>query len=420
MTAASKGKGEAGINSAGTAGYISCALPDIQRALSRLFADLQGAGDSYTRAASTNVLIPVGSGLAAERCEDLIEELARLHPSRFFIVEFDPGVEKLLSHVTARCHLMGRSPEGKAQHVCSEVVRLTAPPSGARALAEALRANLVIGTPTELVLFDAGIEEKLLAVTLPLCEHLFLDSSMLVASKNLLSTASHSNLHTVDLQWIALGVWRDQIKAAFDGRATLGLARGLERIEITSQAAASDGGPGEIPLASLLLAGWFASRLGLEVSSAARTPAASPESAPVSQYVFNCSSPAGSTVRVVLTMSAEAKTASSGAAVSSPLCFGAPRWFGAEDSPEPKLQSVSLQGIVRGGKPASVRLECRERSLEATVKAGEGTLVLSRPLEEQGALARLKRYFLIGESTINYASALTQALHFYRQVSQTK
>lgn len=130
MTAASKGNGQAGINSAGMAGYISCALPEVQRALSRLFANLQGAGDSYTRAASTNVLIPISSGLAAERCEDLIEELARLHPSRFFVVGFDPGVEKLTSDVTARCHLMGRSPEGKAQHVCSEVVRLTAPPSG--------------------------------------------------------------------------------------------------------------------------------------------------------------------------------------------------------------------------------------------------------------------------------------------------
>lgn len=53
-------------------------------------------------------------------------------------------------------------------------------------------------------------------------------------------------------------------------------------------------------------------------------------------------------------------------------------------------------------------------------KSRGGTLVLSRPLEEQGALARLKRYFFIGESTINYASALTHALHFYRQVSQPK
>jgi hypothetical protein len=410
VTADSKVESSAGsdakpIHTTGTSGYVECALPEVQRALSRLFADLQGVGDSYTRAASTNVIIPVHSGEGAERSEELIEELARLHPSRFFVIGFDSSLPKLVSHVTARCHLMGRGPDGKAQHVCSEVVRFVAPPADARALAEALRANLVIGTPTELVLLDPAVEESLLALSLPLCEHVFHDSSMFCKRENLLATISEANLHCVDLQWIALGVWRDQIRAAFDNRATLGLARGLERIEISAEGVRGATGAALTPMASLLLAGWFASRLGLEVRGAAASPSSSGEvstggdveAAKSVSYTLNCASPAGSSVQVVL--------------VSTQDTVGeTPEWFGAEGSPEPKLLSVSLHGIVRGGKPASVRLERRERTLEATIRGGDRAQVLSRPFEEEGALARLKRYFLIGESTINYAPALSLAL----------
>lgn len=381
-------------------GYQRTKVGDVSRALTELFIGLQGEDNSYTRASSTNVLLPLGSADAAEAVESLVEEVARLHPSRFFLCGVNNALNALAAEVSARCHFTSKG-AGRAQHVCSELVRFGVPNSQLAALAQAVRANLVSGTPTELFLFDSRVEGELLDALLPLVDDLVLDSSMWSERVFLLEKMLSSARHVVDLQWIALGPWRELLRSAFAIPEARGLANGISRVQVITDASlgAARGGAterrsvseGALPrgatMAGLLLHGWIASRLHL-------TPTSVRDDEEGSGIQLMSSMPTGASV--------SSSVASVGEAAVSP-----PRWLASGEATGPTVRSVRIEGIGRGGRSTSIEIQRSGGLLEAKVR-GNSSVVLTRPIEKEEGIDFLRRFFLIGESVTNYPAAMSE------------
>ncbi len=389
----------------GAGGYELTKVSRISESLSRLFSDLQEGSSVYTRAASTNVLIPVGSSSAVSDVERLIEDVARLHPSRFLIYGVNNALSAVAAEVSARCHFTSKG-EGTSHHVCSELVRMGAPGSQVQALAEAIRANLVSGTPSELLLFDSQVEGELIEVAASMVDSIIFDSSMWARRLAVIEGVLREVKLAVDLQWIALGAWRDQVRAGFDFAQARGLASGLQRFTIVSDglkdsaaqpkgSASEDRGiPAHCSMAGLLLCGWIAARLQLSLESVKRLSLSG--SAEAEGWAVHFQSPSGATVICELISSAENLGVE-------------PRFLAEATSVEPKVRSVRFEGTARGGKGSSFEINRRGLTLEARVE-GINSVELSRPIEDETGDGRLRRFFLIGESVANYSAAMGRVL----------
>lgn len=349
-----------------TYAYTPTSVGGITKTLNEVFASMQDGQQEFNRSANTNVMVAVSSREILGEMEPTIDALALVHPSRFFVVYVDDSLSDLTVELSARCHGLSKS-----QHVCSEVVRIGAPREKLWLVPSLVRGQFLTGTPTELLLYDAGVSRELLDRLAPLADVVFLDSEELAPQKDMLAEAARLSSNIVDVQWIALAPWRDEIKSAFSKPAVRELAPC-----ITAVAIKAIGGTRETPpFGALLLGGWIVQRLGL-------TQVMGPHGGLRARY------PAGGNREIGI----QFESAPGATAAVAEVAF-------AVRTPE--------------GRVGSVRFAARN-GIETIVDVGR-PFRSSRPVEEEDRAALLRRYFLIGESTTNYNASLREALHL-RQI----
>ncbi|RIL08263.1 MAG: hypothetical protein DCC75_09400 [Proteobacteria bacterium] len=266
----------------------------------------------------------------------------------------------LEAQISARCHGISKS-----EHVCAEVVRVSVPASAVDAVPGLLRANSIPGMQAEMLLLDSQVEPNLLEAIMPMCEVIYFDSSRFERRLDLVTQLAGGKWQLVDTQWLALGAWRDQVRAIYDKPAFNELLANLGEIEIAAQV---EGAGDIVPASALLMAGWLIDRLNIK---------------PVAYKagVFDCR------LQVKAPVSVRLRT--------------------MESSSPSRLSALSMLG--RKGSGMSVYFE-RNDKLITTVELGGEKFKFSKALEDDSMPASLKHYFTIGESTLNYRRSLAQAL----------
>jgi len=240
--------------------YTKSELGKIGRSLDELFAGL-GDENKYARAANSNLVVLLSTLAAASELESYIDSFLMLHPARFFVLVPDNTLATVEAEISARCQLVG-----KGEHLCTEVVRLRYPQKLTAALPNIIQANLITGSPLELLLFDAAFDRAAFSLFLPMAEVVIFDSAdfPLQSVKATEQSLLKSSAHLLDFKWLALGAWRDQIKLAFEKPAIAALMNKLARVELTG-------------FSSPLLAGWLKARLAARsIEIAVGSPAGTP------------------------------------------------------------------------------------------------------------------------------------------------
>ena len=331
----------------------------IGKALQKLFpASTNPEQEGYRISADRNFVVLTTKARLGE-VEQMLSEFAVSIPSRFFVVYHDPSVPDLQAAVAGRCQIVSRG-----RHLCCEVVRLAFSGAGANLLPNVLRANLLTGMSTELLVGEVGIGADLLELLRPIADRLFVDSADVPGGLPAVRRLSEE-LPIVDVQWLFLSAWRDQVKSVFSHDLLIEQLARLEEIQI----GVPERKAGSLPAGALLLAGWIGSRLHLTPMS-------------FGSAGFVCQSPCGEQVRIVVRPGGR-------------MVDG-------------QLLSLHLGFTRSAGAEPSVELR-HEAKLETYVHAGQNYHV-SRRLDDETVTGALKRYFVIGDSTTNYRAALRFAV----------
>jgi len=342
--------------------YTPTSPSGITKALGDVFASLATEQQRYNRAANTNLIVAVSSATHLSAVEDIIDAFSLVHPSRFFVVYVDDSLESIATAISARCHGLSRS-----EHACSEVVRIGCPRAMLWLVPSVVRGNLMVGTATELYIADGGVSRELLDRLAPLADLVVYDSRDLVEQSEMVGAIARTSTNLLDLDWIELGPWREEIKAAFAKSAVNEHLAELREVVVTSGGT----GRGKVPFSAFLLGGWIVHRLGLTHVMGRHGDV---------RAVY----PAGGG----RTVSLRFERASSG---------------------EEGIDTVIFRFGLPGGREGVVRLS-RGKGLDTIVECGR-SMRWSRPLERETREGLIRRYFLIGESTANYSASLRGALH---------
>ncbi|MFM1848365.1 MAG: hypothetical protein RL417_1839 [Pseudomonadota bacterium] len=333
----------------------------ITKALGDVFAAMESAGQRFNRSANTNVIVAVSSVDSLRELETSIDSLSLVHPSRFFVVYIDDKLKRVETAISARCHGLSRS-----EHACSEVVRIGTPRADLWLVPSIIRGNFMVGMPAELYLADGDISQDLVDKLSPLADLVIFDSGDFSSRLDILAETARFCSNLLDLEWVELGPWRDEIKGAF--------ARGLIRDllpDLTAIVVRASGGVGNLPsFGALLLGGWMVDRLGLSHLLGRHGD-------------IHAQLPGGRHKQVSLRFEG---------------CPGEGR----------QIEEVTFLFESAEGKSA-LRL-VRDESIEVSVE-GARKMHWSRPVEDESRDELIRRYFLIGESTANYNAALRVALH---------
>lgn len=346
--------------------YNPVGVSSITRELEKAYAEMNLSGEKYTHAANINTIMSVPSGYGEDDVEDLIYTLSLTQPTRFFLVVMDEGASELRAEFAARCHAVSKN-----EHICSEAIRLTACPEKIGALCGAIRANLITGMPTQLYIYDkTGIQT--FSYLAPLAEQIIFSSQVFEDNFSFASQLTAKNYNLIDLEWLRQSAWRDQIRSVFDRPLWRNFLPEIEAVEIESES------PGaEVPAASsLIMAGWICDRLNLQAVSG-------------SAGSFSCLAPGGRKILLNLGSSASKEASQLNSLL---LRFG--------------KDGANLVQLRRSGEAGR---ELAAELLETTVRLGE-EFRLSRTLDDESRDALLRRYFFIGESTVNYRASLEKAM----------
>lgn len=225
----------------------------IGETMSKVFESMEEDGQ-VTRFATNNLLIAVSSSKPADEIEEFIDLLSIVHPSRFFVVKASGDPNELSAEVSARCQMLGKN-----EHVCSEVVKITVGSERFHSLPSLLLANLVTGVPTETLILHDDAPAELIDRMLQMSEVVYFDSGDFDRNVDMVHHLSSSKAALVDLQWVKLSPWREQIRLSFERADAKELVGQLRSITIISSGDAAGAAP------TRLLAGWLLSKLGLEV-----------------------------------------------------------------------------------------------------------------------------------------------------------
>jgi glucose-6-phosphate dehydrogenase assembly protein OpcA len=211
----------------------------------------------------------------------------------------------------------------------------------------------------------------------PIADLIIIDSELCWDDLSAMEELQVRSNMLVDLQWIGLSPWREQLKSVFDRPAvknSLKQGRGAALFDIQIKCGASE------IAEPLLLAGWILTRLKLEPTG-------------FGVGVFECIAQDGGIARLKISRTAEKKSAIPG--VQSLTIFL--RESSADIQPDDLRISIRRTGEL----------------LETEIHAGD-IHKMSASLESQDLVEKLRRFFLIGESTANYPATLKAAIDLSR------
>jgi hypothetical protein len=317
---------------------ITAALETIMRA-----GEERGSRPS----AWTNVIV-VPPPEESRETERWIQLIASINPSRIFLLRPSFDSDSTRAEVTTINYAV--SPDSE---VSSELVTLFYRASDVSALRSVIHGNIVPGSSVEMLLFDPsppldefrGIVESLRAI--------YFDAERFEQPFEVIGKLLGRG-ELVDLQWIRLSAWREQVHRSFERIWRQDPLKSLNQVEIVGA-----------ELRTLFFAGWILYRLGFE---------------PVSY------SPSGFECR------------KGTQALQVALTF--------EDDPD-------RWGVLWSGEELDLLMERRGEILFTELK-GPSPFQMSSPADIPSPEEAFRRYFLVGESNVNYEGAFRLASELRR------
>lgn len=344
-------------------GFTRTTLENLDSTLASFFNDFENSDRTVKKSFGANfiMLLPTRADIKAQ--SSLIETLTRLHPGRFFVLYRDDDLSDFEVNVRASCNLVGPK-----EALCSELIALGFAREQIGALASVLRARFTPAVKTELYIHrleDTNFD--VIRVLTGLSERAYVDSRLsgLEKVKRLLPFVEQ----VVDIEWMRLAIWRNEIKRGLERRSFMNLFAGLSEIEVMLEVDTK----GHFPGAAALMAGWILNQFQLEISS-------------LSGGAFECIAPDGRIVRLILSISSH--------------------------SQESTLVGILLRfRHVQGQSKIVPFLKAtRSNQLETTVHLDSGDARSTRELDDESIEGVFTRYFSIGESVKSYDLALHSAL----------
>jgi len=236
-------------------GKVSEALDHVERELTALWAPEEGSPPK-ARVCMANLVV-LTSAASQARAAALVDALPAADTARTFLVTVDPRLPlwALDAGVSARCQRDGE------RLLCSERIDLSLGAGAVGRAASVISSLSMPEVPTAVVLLEPAPPMLVAALTR--------EASRLVVDSEALGIDAAAGLarataaHLVDLAWLRLYPWRNQIASAFDDPRVRPAVSAVQRVSITSTLLRG----GTIAPASRLLLGWLASRLGWRVQS---------------------------------------------------------------------------------------------------------------------------------------------------------
>ncbi len=346
--------------------YTSVAIGDISSALAAAFTKIKDSGTvELRRSASTNLILPLSEQADLAQIDQLAYEISAMHPARVFVLHRVRGLSQITAEISTHCHMLSSS-EG----VCSEIIRLSAGFDLFDALPAIVRAHLLTGMSCDAYLPDPKVDPDLLGVLTSLFDTVMFDSSLFSGRLEVVTELMRLGVPLVDLQWVGMSPWRDQMKNLFDQPALRELLPTLRKIDIVSSSRSPETGL----FCSALFSGWLLDRLGLRVGVVPKG------------RILEVSNDRG-------------------------MRFSLAQEVLSDESVLGQLREVVLLFAPQKGLSPSVKLlrDQNSATLETLVDVGQ-VYRRSRPLDADTTGSRLRRHFLVGESFANYSAALQNAL----------
>lgn len=336
--------------------YIPTEPAKISSALAKLF-DSDGATKGAAAASQSNLVMIASRQEEFDDIERIIDLISSVHPARIFVIWVKSEVTRIEAAVSARCHLASAS-----NAVCSEVVRIIVPPRQINLVPSILRSSFVTGMHTELFIHTSQVAPELLSLLLPMMDTVLYDLQEFESNIESGFEFLKTNGKLIDLEWLRLWPWRDEIKVLFNMPTVQQFLPDLARIEIESHVRREGG----TPVGGLLIGAWILNRLSaVPVAYGSRG--------------FECRLPDGKTLQLAISSVAQ--------------------------SLKPSLSKLQIQFRIAGaamtGEDAYIDLRREQQSLEAVVQLGQGFRT-SRPLDDESQASVVKRYFQYGASLPRY------------------
>jgi glucose-6-phosphate dehydrogenase assembly protein OpcA len=328
--------------------------------LERIMADLKSKiGESNEAHASftTQNAVVIGTASFDGTIEnEVVLNLMRLNPARFFLLEIKPGLEAI--RLSARCELV--SAENK---VCSEVIRIEAAEEHMMEVASILRSHLLTGVSTDLFIADVSVvSERVGQNILALCERVIFDGR---CSGGLSKAAWLGRFcqTRIDLEWLRLVAWRESVRLLFEIPGVASRLSDVEAITIYGGDIAGES------LGALYMAGWILGCLKFEVRARGAG-------------FFECRGPDGGALEMR---------------------------FAPHDSGEDEISALKIEFKETQNPGFRVDIKRKGDILE-TLSSGVFDIRSSQLYKDMNTIGLLQRFFLVGTSVYKYDVALRQAI----------
>jgi len=352
--------------------HFASSAKGLEKDLVKAMSESAEDGKEIHSGVSVNLILLAPSKEFLVPIEEAIVCLSTVHAGRIFTIIGDETRSDIGVEIDIRL-----TPLSKTEEVATEVIRIVAPERLFQALPSILRAHLLSGITTELFIVEPLKNSILLNLLSPFVEECLLSSRQFENHLEEIEIIASRGAKIVDLEWIGMAAWRDQLKYIFERFGGENLPDRLESIALT----AITNNDKVIPANALLFAGWLVNRLGLDVVA-------------FGNGGYECRFPIGmkkQSIRLDLKV---------------------------EKGPEHgTLVELSCEFTPRGGLRTHTVLRMNRsnsETLETLVDLGPGGasqfLRLSRPLDSGDTLEYLTRYYVIGESVTNYRAALKSGI----------
>jgi glucose-6-phosphate dehydrogenase assembly protein OpcA len=325
-------------------------------------AEAAGAQPGRTHPSGGNFFVAGINPESVEEVSLLAEQIAIMHQARMFLIITEQGRERLSAEVAT---IVSRMSEESS--TCSEIIRLRTSPQLTDAAGSVVRAQSVPGFGSEMFVWDWTADRRAVECLMAHVDTTMFDIRRMPNPDEWLTVALESETSLVDLNWVGLGIWRAMVREAFDRPEVAARFGDLSGVSVKVMGPPTP----NTAIAGRMLASWIVGRLGYE-------PMARDLSG------FECRARNGSTLQ---------------------LAFAA-----SESSDPPRIQEV----VFRFAEGDSVAIRLEQERYETKVQFPDAAFRMSKPREADSMTELLERYFLIGESTMNYASAASRALELGR------
>jgi glucose-6-phosphate dehydrogenase assembly protein OpcA len=229
----------------------------IDKELGKLW---ESSDDTKTRASLINFVVYTEDPASIAADTEMISAVAGKHACRAILILANPRAKEsgAKAWINAHCHIVG-----KGRQICSEQITFRLDGDSAAALPNIVFSHLDSDLPLCLwwkADFPEPLDEKLWSWV----DRVVYDSAAWRNPAHQFSLVRHisssdnNGIVLCDLNWTRLFPWRFALAGMFDHSAALPCLARIEKLSISAGPAGKT--------AALLLAGWFADRLGWELA----------------------------------------------------------------------------------------------------------------------------------------------------------